>query len=235
MQISARRRSRLDTLVVLAAFVVVCGIAYAERHHLYFKTVVPALLTATVMTMLHARLPLVRLGGWAVALLVLILAHPTVHLSITAMLRHARGPIDPTVREIVDVVRARGALFPARDAAMIASVNRYVPLHVPPGATFFDFTNRGLLYFLFDRDCPIRQIEVAFYETEGRQREVIARIGRNPNVRAALVPPSANSPDVDGVPNAVRAPLVWQYLQQHFTPDFQEGDVVFWRRVEFPQ
>jgi hypothetical protein len=233
--ISVRRRARLDTLAVLAAFVVICGIAYAERHHLYFKTVVPALLIATVVTMLHARLPVVRLGGWAVALLVLILARPTVHLSITAMLRHARGPIDPTVREIVDIDRARGALFPARDAAMIASVNRYVPLHVPPGATFFDFTNRGLLYFLFDRDCPIRQIEVAFYEPEDRQREVIARIERNPNVRAALVPPSANAPDVDGVPSAVRAPLVWQYLQQHFTPDFQEGDVVFWRRVEFPQ
>ena len=235
MRISERRRARLDTLVVLAAFVVVCGIAYAERHHLYFKTVVPALLIATVVTMMHARLPAVRLGGWAVALLVLILARPTVHLSITTMLRHSRGPIDPTVHEIVDIVRARGALFPARDAAMIASVNRYVPLHVPPGATFFDFTNRGLLYFLFDRDCPIRQIEVAFYESEDRQREVIARIEQNPNIRAALVPPSADSPDVDGVPNAVRAPLVWQYLQQHFTPDFQEGDVVFWRRVEFPQ
>ena len=93
----------------------------------------------------------------------------------------------------------------------------------------------GLLYFLFDRDCPIRQIEVAFYETEDRQREVIARIEGNPNVRAALVPPSAEALDVDGVPNAVRAPLVWQYLQQHFTPDFQEGDVIFWRRVEFPK
>src|SRR5207244_10927056 len=109
------------------------------------------------------------------------------------------------------------------------------PLHGAPGATVFYCTARGPLYFLFDRDCPIRQIEVAFYGPEDRQREVIARIEQYPTIRAALVPPSADSPDVDGVPNAVRAPLVWQYLQQHFTPDFQEGDVVFWRRVEFPK
>jgi hypothetical protein len=47
-------------------------------------------------------------------------------------------------------------------------------------------------------------------------------------VRAALVPPGGIL--VDGVPHELRAPLVWQYLQEHFTPDFEEGGVVFWRR-----
>jgi hypothetical protein len=88
-----------------------------------------------------------------------------------------------------------------------------------------------MLYFLFRRDCPIREYEVAFYETEAAQREVIRRIESNPKIRAALVTASPHGRfTIDGVPNFERAPLVWQYLQENFHPDFAEGDVVFWRR-----
>jgi hypothetical protein len=88
----------------------------------------------------------------------------------------------------------------------------------------------AMTYYLFDRDCPIRQVEVAFYEREDLQREVIARLERNPHVVAALVPSVPAYGTVDFVPNAVRAPLVWKYLQDHFRPDYQAGSVVFWRR-----
>jgi hypothetical protein len=73
-------------------------------------------------------------------------------------------------------------------------------------------------------------IEVAFYEPDSRQREVISAIESNRRIRAALVPPPDDDTAVDGVPNSVRAPLVWRYLQTHFTPDFAEGQVVFWKR-----
>jgi hypothetical protein len=110
-------------------------------------------------------------------------------------------------------------------------VKRFIDARLQRGDTFFDFTNRGVLYFLFDRDCPVRQYEVAFYQPEERQREVIAQLERNPHVRAALVPagPDDNT-GVDGVPNPIRAPMVWAYLQEHFQPSFQEGSVVFWMR-----
>ena len=87
-----------------------------------------------------------------------------------------------------------------------------------------------MLYYLCDRDCPTRQIEVAFYEPERLQREVIAAIERNPRIRAAMVPSADDGTGVDGVANPTRAPLVWQYLQQHFVPDYAEGGVIFWRR-----
>ena len=32
------------------------------------------------------------------------------------------------------------------------------------------------------------------------------------------------------IPNQWRAPLVHQYLVDHFEPDFEEGEIVFWRR-----
>ncbi|MGA8808414.1 MAG: hypothetical protein WB973_11100, partial [Thermoanaerobaculia bacterium] len=110
-------------------------------------------------------------------------------------------------------------------------VQRYAASHLKLDETWFDFTNRGNLYFLLDRDCPMRQVEVAFYETEARQRDVIRRIEQNPRIRFALMPPEpTDNTAVDGVPNRVRAPLVYAYLQTHFTPDHEEAGVNFWRR-----
>src|SRR5207244_11785740 len=117
--------------------------------------------------------------------LLLVDAPPTYHLAITAGLRHARVPLEFSVQEIGDIPRARGALFRLEEKAMIEAAGRYFRTNLAPGDTFFDFTNRGLLYFLFDRDCPVRQVEVGFYEDERLQREVIDRLERNPHVRMA--------------------------------------------------
>jgi hypothetical protein len=72
--------------------------------------------------------------------------------------------------------------------------------------------------------------EIPFVESPAAQREVIAMLERDRTVRAALI----DFPDVftaiDGVPNRVRAPLVWHYLEQHFAPAFAEHGVVFWIR-----
>ena len=128
------------------------------------------------------------------------------------------------------VPRAAGAWFRDKDAAIIATSRDYLDRVVGPDGTFFDFTNRGLLFFLLDRDIPIRQIEPAFYETEALQRDVIARIESNPRVRAALVPKGMDDHTGVDIPNQMRAPLVWKYLQDHFQPDYEDENVVFWRR-----
>ena len=220
--LSARKTSRrIDVMTVFAAFTVVCAVSYAERHHLHFQYGVPSLLAGTLFALSRSRLSLARAIAPVVTVIVLVLLQPTTHLGIVSWLRHARGPVDATVRELTDPPRARGALFENNDAAMITSAQKYISTHLNPEETFFDFTNRGMLYYLTDRDCPIRQLEVAFYEPEARQREVIA----------ALVPPTeGDDTGVDGVTNPTRAPLVWRYLQEHFEPDFQEGKVIFWRR-----
>jgi hypothetical protein len=162
--------------------------------------------------------------------LALMIAQPTAHIAIAGSLRRAHGPLETGWQEL-SLPRARGALSKSTDAAVIDVVQRYAASHLQPNDTWFDFTNRANLYFLLDRDCPIRQLEVAFYETEARQREVIRRIEQNPHIRFALMPPDPiDTTAVDGVPNRVRAPLVYQYLQSHFTPDRTEGGVEFWRR-----
>ena len=218
-----------EAALIVAFFTMVSAFSYAERHHTYWQFGIPALLAIALFSLISIR---TRLAGAAATLLIVILlvtAQPTTHLAIAASLRRTHGPLDPGWRTL-DLPRAHGAFFRDRDAQVVEIVQRYVASHLQRGETFFDFTNRGGLYFLLDRDCPIRQIEVAFYEPVERQHDVINRIQNNPRIRFALVPPANDYTYVDGVPNATRAPLVWEYLQQHFTLDHEEEGVVFWRR-----
>ena len=71
---------------------------------------------------------------------------------------------------------------------------------------------------------------MAFYETEALQREVIARLEANPRVRFAIVSTAVDAASVDGVANSTRAPLVWEYIQQRFALDHEEGGLAFWYR-----
>ncbi len=228
VMVTRRVSRRLEPIVIVAVFIMATAISYAERHHLYFEILAPVLAVTLILWLLrrrHTALAVVAIMA-AVAL-----AAPTTHIGVIGWMRGMRGPAEPGWVELANIPRARGAYMHERDAAAVASVEKYLALSLQPDETFFDFTNSSLLYFLFRRDCPIRQYEVAFYETEELQREVIRRIESNPKVRAALVPSTPRGRlNVDGIANAERAPLVWEYLQANFHPDFEEGEVVFWRR-----
>jgi hypothetical protein len=226
--VTRRVSRRLEPLVIVAVFVVVTAISYAERHHVYFGMPAMVLLVALILRLLRQRQ---HACAAIIILLAIAMAGPTTHLGVMGWMRRARGPVAAGWIELDEIPRARGARLPELDAVAVRSVGRYLSLSLRPDETFFDFTNSGLLYFLYRRDCPIREYEVAFYQSDVQQREVIRRLEANPRVRAALVPASPHGRfTVDGVPNAERAPLVWEYLQANFHPDFEEGEVVFWRR-----
>lgn len=221
-----------DALLALASWVVVAGLSYAERQHAYFMFLAAPMGASVIAILSIHRTAVHRYSAGLITVILLMLAQPTAYLSVIDMLRHTHGPLDQTVVEVDDVPRARGALYRPADATTIRSARKYVSSSLGAGDTFFDFTNRGALYFLLDRDCPVRQVEVAFYERDKQQREVIRRIEENPRVRAALIPRDGDlSTMVDAVPNQQRAPLVWEYLRRHFQPDFEEGDVIFWKRI----
>jgi hypothetical protein len=225
-----RLRAHREAILIVAIFGVLTAISYAERHHLLWQFVAAPLMTIAIFRLFRSRVATLRVFAPALLVLVLMIAQPTAHIAIAGSLRHARGPLESGWKELA-LPRARGALSKAADAEVIDIVQRYAASHLKPGETWFDFTNRGNLYFLLDRDCPMRQLEVAFYETEERQRDVIRRIEQNPRIRFAILPPYPDdNTAVDNVANRDRAPLVYAYLQQHFTPDYEEGGVIFWRR-----
>jgi len=224
-----RRRAHREAFLIIAIYGVITAISYAERHHLLWLFVAAPLITIAIFRLFRSRNAIARAVAPALVIVALMIGQPTAHIAIVGALRHAHGPLDSDTRELA-LPRARGALSKSSDAAVIDVVQRYVSSHLHANETWFDFTNRGNLYFLLDRDCPIRQLEVAFYETDERQRDVIRRIEQNPRIRFALMPPDADNTTVDGVPNRVRAPLVDAYLRDHFTPDHEEAGVNFWRR-----
>ncbi len=228
-----RPSRRYAPMAIVAIWMLFAGLSFAERHHLYFQYAVPTLLIGTASLLLRRREQGWRAAG-VVAIMALVLVAPmTPRLAVMLMLRTTRGLVNPGWVEISGVPRARGGLFRQEDAAVVDATRSYIEQHLGPDQTFFDFTNRGMLYFLLDRPCPIRQNTVALYETEKAQSEVIARLERNRSIAAALVPRALDDATaIDGVPNATRAPRVWRYLEEHFTPDFERGEVVFWRRKQ---
>jgi hypothetical protein len=223
---------RYAPLAMVAVWMVFAGLSIAERHHLYFQYAVPPLLIGATFLILRGRRRSQRVAGAGAVIALMLLAPVTPALEAMLMLRRARGPVSPGWIAILGMPRARGGMFRPEDAAIIEAARSYADQHLGPDQTFFDFTNRGMLYFLLDRSCPIRQGEVPFYETEAAQSEVIARLEGDRSVAAALVPRTMGDATIDGIPNASRAPRVWHYLEEHFTPDFAQGDVVFWRRKE---
>lgn len=225
-----RRRANIDAILAIVFYILILGIAYAERHHIYFQMVMWPLLVLVAFRLSRSRSTVTRLAAPALVLLILMTINFTVHFAIIGWLRHARGPVEPDWHE-VSLPRARGALFRDSDIVTLNSIVNYMTTHLGPNDTYFDFTNRGLTYFLLDRRMPVRQVEVAYYETPELQREVIDRIERNPNVRFAIVPSSVGDQSgVDLIGNDIRAPLVWKYLHERFEPDFEQGAVAIWKR-----
>jgi hypothetical protein len=223
--ITLRSRRRIEPLLLVAVWIVAAGMSYAARHHLHFQFAVAPLLAAAAWTLWRVRSRYAPLAFLAL----LMLGQFTIHIVIDGWVRTAGGPLDASLVTIDDLPRARGAWFSRDDARTVATARKFVDQSLGPVETFFDFTNRPMLYFLLDRDCPIRQLGPSWYEPEERQRAVIAAIDRNPHVRAALVPKSS-ADGLDNVANEVRAPLVWQYLRTHFTPQYEENGMVWWHR-----
>jgi hypothetical protein len=207
------RAKRSDGPWLIGVWIVVAAASFVERANFHFSPAIPPFLAAALWALSrHARTVA------AVLLVILvILAEPFRHALI----------VIPGLREAPPA----GALFDPTVNASIAAA-RHFDATLRPGETFVDFANSALLYPLLGRDCPLRQVEVASYQKDDAQREVIARIERNPRIRAALIAFPGSNQNVDGIANQARAPLVWAYLQRNFTPAFEENGVVFWKRRE---
>lgn len=218
---------RLAPLVILAVFVASTGLSYAERHHLYgIENGGYPLLFAGVALLISDRRPTARVVGRVAAVVLLITTGITANIAVFSAVRRQEKVEDTSVTQL------GGALFDKHDAEYVTTLRTYFAQNLGPSETFFDFTNRGLLFYLLDRRCPVPLNEVATYESAAGQREVIDRIEKQPEVRYALIPPPNDPFTIDGVPNSERAPLVWAYLQKHFRPAFERGAVVVWKRVD---
>src|SRR4029078_1925637 len=135
-----------------------------------------------------------------------VVAHPLNHIfNVATPLRQSAG-VQPGGNAVVSSVVVTPDV-----ARGIESARRSMQT-LPPDSTWFDFSNSPSLYFLLNRQCPTRHHQVPFYESEEEQREVIDTLERDRSIRAALIACPGGDSAIDGLPNHVRAPLVWHYL-----------------------
>ena len=222
-------------LVPFLAWFLAATLSVIERNHFgYPMFVAPAAIVLGVRALAGDReKPLVRrflaasLITWAV-----VVCRPGGELmAIEAGLQ--AGGVSPDYVFPALPERVSGAAFRKEDANAVAAVGEFIRSRLRPGETWLDFTSTSSLYCYFDRRCPIRYAEVAFFETPEAEREVIRAVEQNPKVRAVLVHlgPGVNTGEaIDGIQNRERAPLVWSYIEGHFHPYFSSPAAVFWER-----
>jgi hypothetical protein len=215
-----------DPMIVAGSWVVFEAISFGERAHAIFMPVAMALIVASIYAVRWNR----TLFAAAVIVLAVMCTPTQMLLRYSSRLR-SHGPITPELLRYDALPRARGAWIDRRNVQRLALLQFVASRTLGPGDTFFDFANMPGLHYLLDRRNPIRHPEAPFYETEALQHEVIDAIDRNPRVKLALVQ-FTNRDDVwiDGVPNAVRAPLVAAYLRDHFRPFVARDGVEIWLR-----
>jgi hypothetical protein len=203
----------------------VAGASYVERRHFYFTFAVGPFLIAALLALRRRWMIVVPL-----AIAIAFFARPFSHIfDVATPLRRTHGLVAGDFVPVPGVKRAEGAVFDRATAAALGSVQSFLKSSLRPGETFYDFSNAGLLYYLFDRDCPVRHVEVTLYESEEAQREVISVLERNRRIRAVLMTfPTAYM--IDELSNSVRAPLIERYLVAHFQPAVEENGVAFWVR-----
>jgi hypothetical protein len=222
---------RRDAFLFIGLLIVVEAVAYGERLNVHFMPLASAFTAIVLWKLLSRRDPVVRTAGAALLLVTIVVAGPTEHLR-TLHRQLVSGPPDSASYVLIESIpRAEGALFKKQDAAAVETLRFFAERHLRGEATFFDFASMPIAYYLLDKDCPIRQYEVPFFQPPELQEEVIRRLEADPNVVAALISfPNIVLP-IDGVPSEVRAPRVAAYLLENYRPGFSMNGLTMWRRI----
>lgn len=227
LTLSPLRARRSDAVWLIAAWIALAGATFVVRKHYYFAfAIAPFLIGAILAARRHSRALAI-----ALAIAVALIAKPTTHLfDVATPLRRSHGIVASGFVEYRGTPRARGAVVDPAVAKALASAQRFLTTQLRPGETFYDFAGAGSLHYIFDRESPVRMIEVAMSEREPTQREIVAALERNRRVRAVLILFPGGITHVDNIPNSDRAPLVWRYIHDHFRPAFHENGAEFWMR-----
>ncbi len=218
---------RRDAVWLVAGWMVFAGAAYVLRRHFYFAFALAPFLAGALLAVRRRS----RTIAIALTIALVFFAKPfALVFDISSPLRRSGGLDLKDWREYTGVPRAKGAIVDPLTYKALESTQAFFAKNLEPNETFYDFANAGTLYFLFEKPCPIRELEVPMYESEAKQRAVIARLQRDRSIRAALIAFPTAYTTIDGIPNFARAPLVWDYLQKHFRPALNENGVELWLR-----
>src|SRR5207245_4579925 len=109
----------------------------------------------------------------------------------------------------------RGIYTTPQDAADLAALNEFVEANAPPGAAILDVANERALYYLLRRRPPIRCFDVPFLSAPPLMREALSQLQRNPPA-CVIVEGMKEVDQFDGVPNRLRVPWLFAWVDQNY-------------------
>lgn len=192
-----------------------------------------------------------RFGAWSVRSWLPPVGHGITLLSLGAVLALTStgvGAIAGTPISLAQSVPARfhatsslpAPAEPARlgytlpDAVDVATINELGAIldhYAGTSAPVFTFANQlGITYYLLNRTPGTRFFHVEMAQTLTAQHEVIAELKASRPPVTVFSDPTFGLPSYDGVPQAVRAYLVSQYILDHYRPIVDvDGELIYLR------
>lgn len=83
--------------------------------------------------------------------------------------------------------------------------------------TFFILTDETSFYYFVGKECPVRfPLLSSVARSEKYQREIIDDL-KSKKVKYVIADPRSKYYRMDGVPNDLKAPLVFEYIHEHYT------------------
>ena len=113
------------------------------------------------------------------------------------------------------VATGRGIYTTPADAADLAALNGFVEANAAPGAPIFDVANERALYYLLQRRPPTRCFDISFLSAPALAREAMGQLQSNPPA-VVIVEGIRSIGDLDGVPNRVRVPWLFAWIDQNY-------------------
>ncbi len=101
------------------------------------------------------------------------------------------------------------------DAKDLAALNAFVAANAAPGAAILDVANERALYYLLQRRPPVRCFDVPFLSAPPLAAEAMQQLQRNPPA-VVIVEGLQAVADLDGVPNRVRAPWLFAWVDKNY-------------------
>jgi hypothetical protein len=228
---------RARALAPVLSWFVAATVSVIERHHIGYAAFVLPIAVVLTSRWIVGWSPWSSIRGSlaAACLAAMVFCAKPVNLAAAVADALERVRVPSGSAELKVPPRARGALFPLAQQTVILRTGEFLRSGaLGPSDTWLDFANAPGLYYLFNRDCPIREYEVPFYETRVAQEAVIRALEGNRRIRAVLIRTGLSSDAIDGIPNAQRAPLVFRYVSRAFHVGFSKDGVEFWVRDSLP-
>jgi len=122
---------------------------------------------------------------------------------------------------------------PVSDEALVPEAYReavgYLRANLQPDDEFYTLTNEGVWYYFVDRPAPNRYPVLLFAPAPHQQREIVTHWETH-DVPYIVYRTSHLANQIDGVPSSRRAPIVFDYVHEHYAPHKTFGEAEIWRR-----